>query len=411
MKRVMMYSHDTFGLGNIRRMLTIAKDLVDNDPELSVLIVSGSPMLHAFRIPPRIDYLKLPCLSRTIDGQYVVKYLDLSYAETIRLRANLFASALLDFDPDLLIVDKKPLGVGNELEAALDLIRRRGKSTKLVLLLRDILDSADTTRTVWRKNGYFEAIKQYYDQVLVVGSATVFDLASEYDFPEEICNKVRYCGYLRRERSTQASALRELYVPEGKSMTLVTPGGGEDGFRLIAAYLDALAVLPEQVRPHSVVVCGPEMVNTHRTSVTQSAAARSAEVTVLEFAEDMMGLMEAADLVVSMSGYNTVCELLTLKKRAILVPRVKPVQEQCIRAERLAHMGLATMILPDALTPLTLAKALTEELRQANVYRRGLYQIDLHGLTRVRDYVNQLIAPKAAAAPALDNTLTAVASS
>jgi len=37
-------------------MLAIAKDLVDCDPDTSVLVVSGSPMLHAFRIPPRVDY-------------------------------------------------------------------------------------------------------------------------------------------------------------------------------------------------------------------------------------------------------------------------------------------------------------------------------------------------------------------
>ncbi|TLY79434.1 MAG: glycosyltransferase, partial [Gammaproteobacteria bacterium] len=58
---MLVYSHDTFGLGNIKRMLEISKHLVAAYGNVSVLIISGSPMLHAFRIPPRIDYIKLPC--------------------------------------------------------------------------------------------------------------------------------------------------------------------------------------------------------------------------------------------------------------------------------------------------------------------------------------------------------------
>ena len=95
MKRILIYSHDTFGFGNIRRVLAIATHLVDADPNLSVLLLSGSPVLHAFRIPPRVDYVKLRCLARTADGQYRVKFLDLGYEETVRLRANLILSTVV----------------------------------------------------------------------------------------------------------------------------------------------------------------------------------------------------------------------------------------------------------------------------------------------------------------------------
>jgi predicted glycosyltransferase len=60
MTKVLIYSHDTYGLGNIRRMLAISRHIVDRDPNASVLIVSGSPMLHAFRIPARIPPPLLP---------------------------------------------------------------------------------------------------------------------------------------------------------------------------------------------------------------------------------------------------------------------------------------------------------------------------------------------------------------
>src|SRR5438067_13906674 len=84
-KRILVYSHDTFGLGNIKRMLEISKHLVAAYGNASVLLISGSPVVHAFRISPRIDYIKLPCLARTLDVAYDVKFLGLGYDDTFSL--------------------------------------------------------------------------------------------------------------------------------------------------------------------------------------------------------------------------------------------------------------------------------------------------------------------------------------
>ncbi len=132
-KRIIVYSHDTFGLGNIRRMLAIAKSLVDGDQNVSVLILSGSPMLHAFRISPRIDYIKLPCLTRTMSGDYEAKSLNLAHNQILRMRSNLIRNSIIDFDPDLILVDKKPFGVADELANAFNDLKRLGHRAKLVL--------------------------------------------------------------------------------------------------------------------------------------------------------------------------------------------------------------------------------------------------------------------------------------
>jgi len=388
--RVLIYCHDTFGLGNVRRMLAIAKDLVDCDPDTSVLVVSGSPMLHAFRIPPRVDYVKLPCLARTIQGEYKVKYLDLSYDKLITLRSNLILSAVLDFDPSVIIVDKKPFGVANELAPALELLRRRNRHPGMVLLLRDILDHPDATTPVWRKNGYFDAVSEFYDQVLVVGSPDIFEAGKEYDFPLPARRKLRYCGYLGRERSkTGRETLRARLGVGQERLVLVTAGGGEDGYHVLATYVAGLRESPPGDSVKSLLVCGPEMSQCQLQRISADAASVP-NVSVIEFSDDMMGLMDAADLVVSMSGYNTVCELLTLKKRAILVPRVRPVLEQWIRAERLARLGLMRAIHPDAWRPERVMRAVLEELGRINVQASRFYQIDMDGLTRVREAVGEL---------------------
>lgn len=395
MKRILVYSHDTYGLGNIRRMLEITRHLVDNDPEMSALLISGSPMLHAFRIPAQVDYVKLPCLARNAKGAYASKYLDLSLEESINLRANLIRAAVIDFKPDLILVDKKPFGVGDELAAALDSLPRRINRPRLVLLLRDILDNPETTAAIWRKNSYFEAISAYYDDVLVVGSPEIFDLRKEYDFPARAAAKVRFCGYIARSpgRSSRAQVRQRLSVAPDEPLVLVTPGGGEDGHALVSGYLDGLAGMPAGSVPRSLIVCGPEMSESHRSHV-EKAAARYPAVIVESFSDDMMSLMDAADVVVSMGGYNTVCELLTLRKRAVVVPRVEPVEEQWIRAERMQAAGLLRAIHPAALSPAGLVNAVIEELACVRRGQKNLRMEKMDGLGRIEAAIQGHLAAR-----------------
>ena len=364
MKSVLIYSHDTFGLGNIRRMLEVARHLVQSSSEVSVLVITGSPMLHAFRIAPGIDYVKLPCLQRNVQGEYAARSLNMSLQQTVRLRANIIRSTIADFAPDLVLVDKKPFGVEDELSGALQALHEHQHRPRLVLLLRDILDSPESTARVWRKNGYFEAITTYYDQVLVVGCPEVFDLRQEYEFPPFAAAKVHYCGYIAREpgRQTRSEMRHSLGVAAHERLVLVTPGGGEDGYALVDAALRGMAGLPADQRPRMHIVCGPEMAAAQREAVAAAAAALPG-VSRQDFSDDMMSLQAAADVVLAMGGYNTVCELLSLGKRGVLVPRVKPGLEQCIRAERMAGMGLLAMVHPDKLTPATLMQAAQRELQ------------------------------------------------
>ncbi len=371
-------------MGNIRRMLEVARHLVESSAEVSVLVVTGSPMLHAFRNPPRVDYLKLPCLARDTAGHYGARFLDLSLGHTVKLRANLIRSAVADYAPDLLLIDKKPFGVEDELCAAFEGLPGGAARPRLVLLLRDILDSPEETMRVWRKNGYFDAVDTWYDQVLVVGSPQVFDLKREYRFPAMAGAKVHYCGYIARPpgRRSRTAVREELGVNAHEPLVLVTPGGGEDGFAMLRATLAGLAGLADRVRPRTHIVCGPELADAQRETI-ESAAGRLSGVSFQRFSDDMMSLMAACDVAVSMGGYNTLCELLTLRKRAVVVPRTEPGAEQAIRAQRMAGLGLLRTIDPGALSPATLMGAIQEELE---AHARGEQRVHLgamHGLEGV----------------------------
>lgn len=404
--RVMVYSHDTFGLGNIRRMLTISEHLLQAIPGVSVLLVTGSPMVHEFRLSRGLDYIKLPCLSRVGKEEYAAKSLHTDITQLLQLRAGLILSAARDFQPDVLLVDKKPDGVKHELRPTLEYLHRDLPACRLALVLRDILDAPEATIPQWESRDYTEVLQRYFHGILVLGSSQVFDAADEYRFSPALRAMTRHTGYLARQTPAPAAAeqLRAKLLgapastharpsaPDGKRLVLVTPGGGEDGFALVRNYIAACAATPEL---QSLIVCGPEMPAAQRLAAME-ATRGNPQATVSEFSGEMTTLMAAADLVVCMGGYNTICELLTLRKPAVVVPRVRPVREQWVRAERLHRLGLVRALHPDSVTPRQLQLAVLQELDQLH---RPRPELPLDGLPAVSQWIQQQ-RPAASLAPA-----------
>jgi predicted glycosyltransferase len=378
--KILLYSHDTFGLGNIRRTLLLAEELSGQYPGAAILMVTGSQMVHSFRIPEGVDYIKLPCLDRVEAERYEPRFLRSWSEEVKRTRSAILETSVLGFEPDLMIVDKRPAGVDGELTDTLRKIRRRRLPTKLVLGMRDILDEPERTRRTLRNNGSFETIEEFYDEVWVYGSQSIFDTVGEYGFPEAVARVTRFCGYLKRP-----TAPRERR--SGPPHVLVTTGGGGDGAAMTEAYLEGLSSLPRNVALRTTVVFGPQMSDSARAA-TRERFGYLADVTFSDFEPDLTRLYSESDIVVSMAGYNTVCELLSFGHHAILVPRAEPVQEQLIRARLLAAQGLFDIVEPQDLSPSKLISKVLAALKPVEVAR---VPFDLDGLPRIRERMRALL--------------------
>src|SRR6266481_2547611 len=135
-KRVLIYSHDTFGLGHLRRCRAIAHALVETDKDLSVLILSGSPIIGSFDFRARVDFVRVPGVIKLRDGEYTALNLHIDITEMLSMRASMIRHTAEIFRPDVFIVDKEPIGLRGEVLETLKLLKRRG--TRLVLGLRDV---------------------------------------------------------------------------------------------------------------------------------------------------------------------------------------------------------------------------------------------------------------------------------
>ena len=393
-KKIMVYSHDAYGLGNIRRMLAICQYLLKSIPNVSILLVSGSPMLQSFRLPVGLDYIKLPCLNRGASGEIAAKYLNADINSTLKLRSEIILATAKNYQPDLVLVDKKPSGIQGELDPTINYLKSNFPVTKLVLLLRDILDAPDKTIQQWQQEGYYQKVESLFDRLLVVGMPEIFDLCREYQFGSTIRSKVRFCGYLRKESGlkNRRTIRQELGIKPEEKLVLVTPGGGEDGYCLINNYLTGLGHNKErynQEKIRSLIFCGAEMPPQQQQRIYQQAK-KYPNVTVLEFTNDLMSYVNTADAVICMCGYNTITEVLQKGKRAIVVPRIKPGQEQLIRAQSLAKAGLIQMIHPEDLEPNLLSETLFHSLGQVR-HVKPTTNLNFGGLQKLTNYLAILL--------------------
>jgi predicted glycosyltransferase len=367
-------------MGNIRRTLLLSHEFISEYPGASILIITGSPMIHAFRIPKGMDYIKLPCLDRFAAEHYGPRYLPDCPGEVKETREAILRESVLRFNPDLMVVDKRASGIDSELLPTLHALRENGRHTKLALGVRDILDEPERTRKILAGNGSFEVINEFYDEVWIYGSKGIFDTTKEYGFPDSVVRKTFYCGYLKRPTVVAKR-------PDGPPRILVTTGGGGDGSDLIEAYLAGLSTLPRNVALRSTVIFGPQMPQERRLSLLRRFD-YMADVNFLEFEADITNLYAESDLVVSQAGYNTVCELLSFSRRAILVPRSEPVREQLIRARLLAERGFFECLEPQDLTPETLISRVLEALNSPTT---PASDVDLDGLPMIRERVRTLL--------------------
>lgn len=392
--RVALYSHDTMGLGHMRRNLLLAQALQHSPLRAVVLMIAGAREASLVTKTAGVDCVALPSLWKDGGGHYRPRHLDVSLDDLLAVRARTTAAALEAFAPDVLIVDNVPRGALGELDPALESLRARGR-TRLVLGLRDVLDDPLVLQREWTHAQNQEAVHRYYDAVWVYGDPAVYDPVREYGFAPDVANKVRYTGYLDQRARTRFTGRQRgdpvalLGLPDGP-LALCLVGSGQDGAPLAEAFAEAN--LPHGT--NGVLVTGPCMPVDVRRRVQRAAAGRPGW-RIVRFLSEPTRLVRRADHVVAMGGYNTICEVLSFRKPALIVPRVKPRREQLIRAERLEALGLVDVLHPADLTPAALSEWLAQDRSRPAPARR---RVDLNGLTRVPKLLAELLGKASDAA-------------
>jgi predicted glycosyltransferase len=345
--RFLFYSHDGLGLGHIRRNLAIARALTEATARASIVLATSAEYADTLGLAANVDLLRLPSLRKLSNGHYAARRLPLPAADVSRLRSDLLAAAVRSFEPDVLLVDKHPLGVHGELECALDALAEVGG--RAVVGLRDILDEPETVAAEWASQGIPEVIAERFDRVLVYGDVAVLDPILEYGLPDAVAAMTHFCGYVSTPETGDHTALQALrgfpFATPSRPLVLATAGGGEDGVELLDAFVDAAAGADWD----AIVVAGPQAANGDASTVRRRAVASG--TAYRSFVPQLAGWFGVVDALVCMGGYNTLIEAVSRGTPTVCVPRVRPRREQAIRADVFGRLGLIRTLRPDSLSP------------------------------------------------------------
>ena len=206
-RRFLFYSHDGLGLGDVRRSLSIASELAELNPGASVLLVTGNDEVESLGVPASVGILKLPGFQER-DDRATGGRLQIPRGEVRMLRERLLAATAETFQPEVVLTNGHPFGIGGELGPALEIARAFG--ARAALGLCDVIDDPATVDVEWHARGVFERIAAHYSRVLVYGQPDVLDPVSDCSFPDDVEAITSFCGYVAsgRERASRAGRAR-----------------------------------------------------------------------------------------------------------------------------------------------------------------------------------------------------------
>lgn len=337
---ILLYSHDGFGLGHLRRNFTIAGQTSNLLSVANILLLTGHPSVPFGPLPYGVDFIKLPSIVKVATGQWQPQNLSINQHKFREIRAKMIQKIAELFHPDIFLVDYTPLGVWSELLPTLQMLKSVKKPATVILGLREILDDPSVTRALWEKEGNYEAIRKYYDRVFIYGVPEIYDTAGQYGFAGDLKKKVSYCGYLCSRASFHHSPERiraELGI-EKEKLIVITAGGGRDAFPMMRLCSKALGMIARKQNFKAILITGPLMSAHHRISLERWSPKGC--ISILESVRHVADYLNAADLIITMGGYNTMVDAVSAKKPTLVIPREGPSTEQKLRAALFDHLGL-----------------------------------------------------------------------
>jgi predicted glycosyltransferase len=385
-RRFVVYCQHLLGVGHFFRTLEICRALAAHD----IILVTGGQELPAV-LPDNVRLRKLPELITDRAFQHLHapggETLEAIRAERHRrLRAILREEA-----PDMFLIELYPIGrkaFRFELDPLLaDIAEGRLPACPVICSVRDILVEKEDTRR--HETRAVDVLNRWFDALLVHADPAVVRLEATFSRLDTIRIPVVYTGYVAPTPAPppdRAAWRQARGIGPAETLVVVSAGGGAVGYPLLSAALQAVRHIPADFPIRVQVFTGPFLPKNENRALRYNDDPR---VRIDPFTDDFQSWLNAADLSLSMAGYNTCMAILAAGIRAMVLPFAQN-REQAMRARLLEERGLLTMLTEDDLAPSVLAARIRQQLSGARP--RDTAPIDIAGAAHTAGWIESYLA-------------------
>jgi len=347
--------------------------------------VSGGPPVDS-PLPDHVRPVHLPALH--MDRQFKGLLSARSDTAVDKIKAERRRRLLALFErekPDCFLVELYPFGrkaFRFELDPVLQQLHaHRPERCRVVCSVRDILVEKPDARK--HESRAVQTLNRYFDAVLVHADPRLAQLNETFEQFADIKIPVVYTGYIapRPAAGEGAKIRRRLGLAADEALVIASAGSGSVGAGLLQAVIQAFARL--EARQRRLLVFSGPFVEPRQFKRLQQLAGSG--VLVEKFSPDFLSYLAAADLSVSLAGYNTTMNLLVTGVPALVLPFDQN-REQRLRAMRLDRLGALTLLEAQDLRPGRLAALMDEKLSRQ---RPAPVTMDLDGAARTARWIEK----------------------
>ncbi|MGW8193439.1 MAG: glycosyltransferase family protein [Desulforhopalus sp.] len=379
--KVSYYCQHVLGIGHYRRSLAICEAISRRHP--TTLIVGGPPIDVKNSVSRLV---RLPGLQ--MDGEFnSMTPCDSSRSleEVKQARKELLFSHFQHDTPDVFITELYPFGrkaFRFELDPVLIGIRDGSLSDcQVYCSVRDILVEKKTGREKFEER-VVKTLNSYYDGILVHADPTIITLNETFSRMADISIPLQYTGFVTQpaechDRNPIRSPLN--LGPEDR-LIVASIGGGSVGSELLYSAIAAFKLLQDDQKNHLQLFCGPYCGAPIFADLQKRCRGN---ISIERFTDNFPAWLNAADLSISMAGYNTCMNLVQAGIPALVYPFSQN-REQVMRAERLAKKTMLKVLDVGELAPVRLARHMARAINMA----RNVNPIDTDGAQKTVDQLD-----------------------
>jgi len=383
--KIIIYCQHVLGIGHFFRTLEICRALDQHQ----VVLVSGGPETPA-PLPPHVRRVQLPELAMDNAFQNLHATDGQSVALTRASRRAMLEHLFREETPDLFLIELYPLGrkaFRDELDPVLAQIKDgRLPPCRVVCSVRDILvEKEDQVRHERRA---VDTLNRWFDALLIHADPAVIRLDATFDRMADIRIPVAYTGFVAspvRPAGNRATWKAARGITPEQILIVASAGSGAVGYPLLDAITRTVPHLPEDPPIQMHVFTGPFMDAQDVQRLKRHADHR---IRIHCFASDFPAWLQAADLSISMAGYNTCMNILATGVRALVHPFAQN-REQGLRATLLEDRGCLGVLSTEDLDPARLAERIARQLHLPR--RGGACPVDINGAANTARWITDTL--------------------